>query len=98
MKFLPILVPCTDPDPDGTVNGEPVRVVPYSVVDLLIKNRSEFLKKYGDIPLVDAKLIRGVWNIIHAVRSGRKQEIENIALALAELAHTPSVSSDVLSD
>jgi len=97
MKFLPILIPCTESECDGMVNGAPVRVVSYDVVHMLIWDRSGFRAKYGDIPEDEEKWLRGFWHIIYAFRGGRNQEIKDAAIALAELANAPS-PSEILKD
>ena len=98
MKFLPVLIPCSEPARDGTVNGKPVRVVPYGVVDLLIEDRSTFHKKHGDLPEVEEKWLRGFWHIVDALRGGRKQKLKDVALGLAQLAQAPNLSGYILKD
>jgi hypothetical protein len=96
MKFLPILIPCGEPDREGTVNGRPVKVVPYDVVDLLIKNRSKFHTKHGYTH--EAKQLRGFWQIMDAVRGGKTQKLRDVACGLAELEEKAELKDSILED
>jgi len=86
IKFLPILIESTELKPDGTVNGQPVRAVPYGVVDLLIKNPSAFHKKYGGEVRADEQTrLRQFLQLINAVRGEKKTKLRNVALSIANL-------------
>lgn len=98
MKFLPILIPCPESERDGTVNDQPVRVVPYDVVDLLIEDLPAFHKKYSDIPSAEAKWLRGFWRILDAVYGGKKQKLKNVSFGLAQLADSEPLSDYILKD
>jgi hypothetical protein len=83
-KFLPVLIPCHESEADGTQNGDPVRLVPYEAIDLLIENDGAFDRKYGGDVNQDAqKQLRCLFEIIDAVRGGKAQKLKNVALELA---------------
>jgi hypothetical protein len=97
-KFLPVLIPCDEPNADGTVNGAPARVVSYDIVDLLIKNPAAFHRKYGGDIQEAQKQLRGFLQIVDAVRGAKRKKLEDVALRLARLTGKPVLWDEIQSD
>jgi len=97
-KFLPVLIRCDEPKPDGTVNGNPVRVVPYKAIDLLIEKDGAFQRKYGGEVSDVEKWLRGYWEIIDAVRGSKGRKLRDVALGLAVLARKRYLEDEIQSD
>lgn len=86
-KFLPILIPCYQPEADGTLlEGDPVRTVPYKAIDLLIEDDGAFQDKYGGAAdEVAQKSLRGFFELIDAVRERKARKLRDVALELARI-------------
>ncbi len=99
MRFLPILIPTTDPNYDGVTGEKRVKVVHHDIIDLLIANPGAFNKKYGnDIPEKEQRRLRGYWHIIDAARGSKRRKLHDVALSFAQLERSPKLVDLIVGD
>ena len=74
-KYLPLLIPCSGDEGEGTMLGKPVRTIPYRALDLFLSNGRAFEEKYGALDPKKAARLRNFLKFTDAVRISSRSRL-----------------------
>jgi hypothetical protein len=74
-RYLPLLILCSENEREGTVEGEPVKTLPYRALDLFDTNGEAFERKYGPLEVDEIEWLRELLSVLRfadAVQAGSR--------------------------
>jgi hypothetical protein len=76
-RYLPLLIPCQETEREGTVEGKPVKTLPYRALDLFVKDAKAFEGKYGALAIEEIERLEIFLKIADAVREGSRSKLHS---------------------